>query len=166
VPLPFEVEYACTVDNPLEVEKALHVAFGPHRLNPRREFFRMDPGQAIAILHLLNKPDATADVAKPSPEVDEASIQAVEQAKSRRPALNFTEMGIPMGAILVSTPHPDVTVTVIAPKKVKLGDEETSLSAATQQTLGLNYAVRPVAMWTYNGRSLGEIYRETYGESS
>ena len=39
VPVPFTIEYACKVQNAEEVEKALHVAFGPNRINPRREFF-------------------------------------------------------------------------------------------------------------------------------
>ena len=50
VPVPFTIEYACKVQNAEEVEKALHVAFGPNRINPKREFFRIEPDQAIAIL--------------------------------------------------------------------------------------------------------------------
>ena len=39
VPLPFECEFAASVDNYEEVEKALHVAFGDYRKNTNREFF-------------------------------------------------------------------------------------------------------------------------------
>ncbi|MEI6343800.1 MAG: GIY-YIG nuclease family protein [Verrucomicrobiota bacterium] len=29
--------------NPDEVERALHIAFAPQRINPKREFFQIDP---------------------------------------------------------------------------------------------------------------------------
>ena len=61
VPVPFDIEYACRVPNATEVERALHAAFAPQRINPRREFFEIDPDQAIAILKLLNVEDATSD---------------------------------------------------------------------------------------------------------
>ena len=51
VPVPFDIEYACSVPNPAEVESALHAAFGPQRINPRREFFEIDAEQAISILN-------------------------------------------------------------------------------------------------------------------
>jgi hypothetical protein len=162
VPLPFEVQYACRVDNPLEVEDALHVAFAPQRINPKREFFRIDPTQVIAIMRLLDKPDATAEIARQPTGVDEASMAAAAQAKARRPNLDFLEMGIPIGSILEAVSKPDITVVVVSAKKVKLGDEELSLSAATQQALTINYAVRPAPLWKYQGRLLSEIYEETY----
>ena len=62
VPVPFEVEYACRVPNPVDVESALHRAFAPQRINPRREFFEIEPDQAIAILRLLNVEDVTEEV--------------------------------------------------------------------------------------------------------
>ncbi len=43
VPVPFTLEYACKVKNPDEVERALHIAFAPQRINPKREFFQIDP---------------------------------------------------------------------------------------------------------------------------
>ena len=39
VPVPFDCEYAAKVNNIDEVERALHTAFGPDRVNPKREFF-------------------------------------------------------------------------------------------------------------------------------
>ena len=59
----FEVVYACRVENALEVERSLHVAFETQRINPTREFFRIDPGQAVAILRLLDRPDVTEELA-------------------------------------------------------------------------------------------------------
>lgn len=43
VPVPFECQYACKVDKNdcLKIEKALHKAFEPNRVNATREFFRI-----------------------------------------------------------------------------------------------------------------------------
>ena len=52
VPLPFECVIAIEVTegDAAKLEKALHTAFGPQRVNPKREFFQIDPYQAEAIL--------------------------------------------------------------------------------------------------------------------
>ena len=51
VPLPFELEYAAAIaGDPVRVERALHQAFAPQRLHPKREFFKVEPDQVIAIL--------------------------------------------------------------------------------------------------------------------
>ncbi|PAW77574.1 MAG: hypothetical protein B9S33_20140 [Pedosphaera sp. Tous-C6FEB] len=165
VPVPFEMQFACKVENADEVEKALHKAFAPNRINPKREFFEIDPEQAIAILKLLHVEDATMEVAKQAAvgsEVDEQSIVAGKQLKkARSPNLNFAEMGIPTGSILESVDN-DTTVVVAGPRRVRLGEEELSLTAATRKVLNNTYDVAPIPHWAFNGRSLSEIYDETY----
>jgi hypothetical protein len=161
VPVPFELKFACRVQNPEEVEEALHRAFGPQRINPKREFFQIEPEQAIAILQLLHIEDATAEIAAQSTGIDELSLAATEGMRSRRPNLDLSEMGIPQGAML-ECPSTGTIVTVTGPKKVRLGDMELSLSAATRQVLQLNCQVRPTPYWTYEGRTLQDIYNETY----
>lgn len=162
VPVPFTIEFACRVENGASVERALHTAFSPNRINPKREFFRIEAEQAIAILRLLHTEEATQEVALLPNQVDQQSLAAAEQMTARRPNLNFEEMGIPVGAELRSV-KTDITVTVVAPKKVKLGDEEMSLSAATRQALALDYFVAPGPHWTFEGKLLREIYEATYG---
>lgn len=161
VPVPFNLEYACRVQNSEEVEKALHIAFGPSRVNPKREFFSIAPEQAIAILKLLHTEDATETVSNQPTELDQQSITAGEKLTSRRPNLNFHEMAIPDGSLLQST-HDETTVTVIDPKHVKLGEEELSLTAVTRIVLGVDCNVSPVQHWTFSGKLLREIYNETY----
>lgn len=162
VPVPFELKFACRVTNSDEVEAALHIAFGPQRINPRREFFRIEVEQAIAILKLLHTEDATAEVALQPTGIDEQSLAAGEVMRTRRPALDFTEMGIPLGATLFCSVT-DSEVTVVGPKKVSLHGVELSLTAATRQVFQLEYNIQPTQHWTYNGRNLREIYDETYG---
>lgn len=162
VPVPFSLEFACRVPNGAEVERALHTAFGPSRINPRREFFKIEPEQAIAILRLLHVQDATQEVAQQPNETDPQSIEAAAQLRARRPNLNFEEMGIPVGSELRST-HGDAVVTVVGPRRVTYLGEEQSLTAATRAVLGLDYSVAPGPHWTFRGRLLREVYEATYG---
>ena len=161
VPVPFRLEFACRVEDAGAVEEALHVAFSPNRVNPRREFFRIAPEQAIAILRLLHTEDATVEVAQQPTDLDQQSLAAAEQLRSRRPSLNFEVMSIPIGSILQCA-RASATVIVAGPKKVKLGDEEMSLYAATKQLLG-GEPNDPKYYWTFEGRRLLDIYEETYG---
>lgn len=50
VPVPFDCVFACEVDDCKAVEDALHIAFGPNRIHPKREFFKIEPEQPLAIL--------------------------------------------------------------------------------------------------------------------
>jgi len=163
VPMPFECEYACRVDDFKRVEHALHVAFSPHRVSAQREFFRIEPEQAIIILKLLEKEDVTPVVTNEiNEEIDEATKEVVRKFKiSRRPPLNFDDMKIPVGSILKYT-ESDEKVTVNGPRKVLFNGEETSLTKVTQILLNLEYSVQPTRYWTYNGKNLQEIYEETY----
>jgi hypothetical protein len=161
VPVPFTLEYACKVSNPDEVESALHIAFGPQRTNPKREFFNIEPEQAIAILRLLNTEDATQEVLGQKSDIDPESAQAAVALKAKRPNMNFTEMGIPEGSILHFV-EDDSAALVIGPKRVRFQDKEMSLTAATRIVLGIEHSVQPSPYWTFNGRSLRDIYNETY----
>lgn len=164
VPFPFQLAFACRVPNSAEVEGALHRAFAPQRVNPRREFFEIDAQQAIAILRLLHVEDATATIESQTDILDQQDVAAAESYVARRPNMNFAEMGIPAGSELV---HVDGTASVIVtgPKKVKLGDQEMSLTAATREVEGLSYSVAPGPYWSFNGKMLSEIYNETYSRT-
>lgn len=165
VPVPFELQFACRVTNPEQVESALHIAFGPQRINPRREFFRIDPEQAIAILRLLHTEETTNEVAAEPTGIDDVSIAAATQLRERRPNLNFQEMGISNGEVLNYTQNLDTTVVVAGPRKVQFQGEELSLTAVTRQLLGIDRNIRPTPYWIYKGRPLVEIYEETYEDT-
>ncbi len=161
VPFPFDLAFACKVPNAGEVERALHKAFAPNRVNPKREFFNIDADQAIAILKLLHVEDATNEIAAMVSTIPDEEVQAANQYKARRPNLNFVEMGIPVGAVL-SFSENEAYVTVVSDKKVSLDGVQLSLTAATRQLLHLEYSVAPAPYWSYDGKRLNEIYNETY----
>lgn len=163
VPLPFDVEFAAVVSSARTVEHALHNAFRDHRVNPKREFFRISADQAIGILALFDVQDVTSTVATTiGAGVSDEERRAVEKERARRPPLNFEEMQIPVGAVLVFTRDESVSATVVDARKVEIAGEHVSLSPATRDLLGRDYYVQPTPYWTYNGRLLTEIYDETY----
>lgn len=168
VPFPFECEYACKVlvCDCAKIEKALHVAFHPYRVNASREFFKILPEQAIAILKLLDRGsditnEVTAEINEDVTVSDKVAAQKFKQ--NRRPPLNFREMGIPVGSKLQFVKDEQAfEVEIYADKKVLFNNEERSLTSVTQELLGLDYSVQPTPYWTYNGKSLSDIYNETY----
>jgi hypothetical protein len=166
VPLPFDCLFAGEVDDCKVVETALHKAFYPYRVNPKREFFEIDPDQAIAILRLFSKKDVTPAVAKEiEKSVSNIEKDASEHYKKKRPPLNFIQMGIPLGAKLVFTYGDEsAEVYVSSDRKVKTidSDEEKSLTQITREILDLDYNIQPTRYWSYEGKSLHDYYNETY----
>lgn len=161
VPVPFECAFAGRVLDARKVEKAFHIAFGPQRINPSREFFRIDPMQAIALLELLSVENLTPQLNRELDKVDEASKEASRELQKRRPRFNFQEMGIPNGAILHSNVTGD-TCEVIDDRNVLFRGEITSLTNATMIVLENDYRVAPGPYWTYEGRKIRDLYNETY----
>lgn len=162
VPLPFECVYAAKVSDHTKVEKAFQTAFGPNRLNPRREFFEIEPVQAIAIIKLLEIENVTPNVEREQDIVDEIDLEAgIEYAKKKRPRFNFSEMNIPIGSELICVANGE-KVSVFSDRTIFFREKETALTNATREILQLDYNVAPGAYWTYNGKKLKEIYDETY----
>jgi hypothetical protein len=165
VPVPFDCVYAAKVNDVEVVEVAFQEAFGPYRVNPKREFFEIHPEQAVALLRLLALEDATPQVSKEADrEIDAPSREARDQLRRRRPPLNFIEMGIPVGSRLQSI-HGDETATVVSERLVDFRGEQMALTRATCILLGLEYNIAPTPHWAYDGRLLSEIYDETFERS-
>ena len=163
VPVPFECEYACKVVDYYAVENALQIAFSPSRINPQREFFKIEPEQAIVILKLLSKEDITPQVMKEfKSEMDPNDVEAGQRLKKqKKPPLNYNEMGIEIGSKLKFIKD-EIEVVVASDRKVIFHQEEMSLTKATREILNLDYDVQPTRYWTYNGKNLSDIYNETY----
>ncbi len=163
VPLPFEVHYSAKVANADDIEAALHNAFRDKRLNPRREFFEIEPDQAIGILKLFDLEETTEQLRNTfDKDVSSSEQNAVQKAKRRRPQLNFEDMGIPIGAQLTFVRDEDITALIAETKKVNFEGEIQSLTALTTDLLNLDYNVQPTQYWMYEGSTLTEIYNQTY----
>ena len=165
VPLPFECAYAARVEDMDKVEKAFHNAFGPYRVNPRREFFEIEPEQAIGLLDLMKLEDMTPAMQAEAEQVDvQAKASAEKLKRSRRPNLNYIEMGIPIGSTLLyqGMERPLAQLPMVATSALRRTLSLTKLTKELRQQP--DRPIRGPAHWSYNGRLLGEMYEETYGE--
>ena len=166
VPVPFECQFACRVKKTdcVKIEKALHTAFEPQRINANREFFRINVGQAKAILELFHHTDVTEEVTDEiQNDLTDDDKAASAKAQPHRPALNFYEMGMQKGDKLIWKDDPTISVTVISERKVSYNGEETSISSLSAQLKGYKSRhIAPGAHWLFNEKLLSDIYDETY----
>ncbi len=181
VPFPFELVYAALTDDPFRVERALHNAFRETRVNPNREFFELDPDQAIGILQLLELVDYTESAREEvGHAVAEVDKKALERAKKRRPALHFHELGIPESTVLTFVDHEQTTVEVSRPRKVKLvtypegyegigtDDSDVSLWPLTRDLREFLFGIKnlggPTGYWRLpDGQLLWKVYDQVHG---
>lgn len=166
VPVPFECQFACRVKKSdcVKIEKALHTAFEPQRINANREFFRIQVEQAKAILELFHHTDVTEEVTDEiQNDLTEDDKVASIKAQQKRPALNFYEMGLHKGDILKWKDEPTITVTISSERKVNYENEEVSISALSAKLKGYNVKhIAPGSHWLFNDKLLSDIYDETY----
>ena len=171
VPFQFVCEYACAAKDCAALEKALHAAFAQQRLNPNREFFRIGVEQLLPLLNYLSElhqaTNRTAEVEQVLQQHETAADAAArDRYIARRPRMNFYEMGLTDGSLLTfngatTSPEP-ITATVCEAHKVLYAGSTTTLTPLTQQLLNLPYSVSPARYWSHNGKSLDDLYNETY----
>lgn len=164
VPLPFECYFAAEVDDAGRLEKKLHQLFSESRVNPRREFFKVDPEKVVVAISIGNFKEITPGAA----EIDKEEQDALEKAKARRPRLKLDALGIKVGDILTFSRDETITAKVIEGGKVDFQGEVLSLSAAALKALhSLGYST-PAASgseyWTFDGELLDERRRRMEAE--
>jgi len=160
VPVPFECALAVRVEDPSDLEKVLHTAFYPNRVNQRREFFKIDVEQAAVILRFMGDEDVTPSVNEANNAISPEERSSSETLRRRRPSMNFGEMGIPPGSVLQSTDGGG-QITVVDDRRVSFDGQEMYISRATSEYLGRSIYT-PAEYWLFDGRTLREIYNETY----
>lgn len=168
VPVPFECYYACQVENASKVEKSIHYAFGDLRVNTNREFFKINPDKIHAILQHLQIKEETLEINKEiNNETDKADRESARRLykESRRPTLRFDVIGIPVGSILKFRDG-DQEVKVVSDRKIEYNGNDLSLTMVTRRLLGKpdDYPLQPSPYWSYNDKSLIDIYDEYYSE--
>lgn len=156
VPLPFECVYACKIKDYKKAEKALHIAFAPDRINPNREFFKIDIERVIAVLELLGPNNAKREIEEElDRDISSEEIKSREKMK-KRAAFNFERMEIPIGAKLTYIKDRNIEIEVAENNKVKYEGEIMSLTAVTKQFLP--YVVHPTPYWLYEDEKLSDIW--------
>ncbi len=164
VPLPFEAYFAAEVENAAQLEKTLHQLFAEHRVNPKREFFRVDPEKVVLAISIGKFKEVTPGEALVEPEEQ----QALQKVKSRRPRVSLEAIGIKPGDELNFSRDENVKAVVAEDGKVKLNGELLSLSAAALKVLhGMGY-LTPAASgseyWMFDGELIDERRRRLEAE--
>jgi hypothetical protein len=162
VPVPFECFYAAQVTDAAKIERAIHEAFGDHRLRKNREFFRISPDKPRVIVELLCIENVT-----PGQEllVEAGDQEALNEERNRKSNFRFSLVGIKPGDELQSVFDDGITCTVKDDRRVIFRGEEESLSSsalqiAHEQGLGWKTIAGP-QYWKYNGKTLSELRDET-----
>ena len=162
VPLPFECEYAAKVKDVDKTEKVFHTAFEPSRVNPKREFFNINPEQAIAVLSLMAIEDVPPSGQENAKTIDiEATASAEKFKKKRRPTINYFEMGLKEGDILKFGRNEE-SCTVLNGRQVFYKGEPWFLSNLTNKLLDRTGPMDGSPYWYFNGKNLKDLYNETY----
>ena len=169
VPLPFECHFAAEVDNGIRVENLLHRLFAPDRLNPRREFFRVEPERVVLAMSIGNCREITPGII----QLEEGEEQALERVRDRRAHSRLGAVGIRPGDVLYFVRNQDVTATVVSDTQVNLNEETLALSPAAVKVLqSMGRTAKSVNGWKYwmfDGELLDERRRrlevEQFGES-
>jgi hypothetical protein len=132
VPLPFELFYACEVNNSQFVERQLHEAFGDHRVSKSREFFRLAPERAKAALSIA----AINEVRLGDEIFETAEDKAEVEAAKRRSRFQFSMLDIKPGTILKLYRDPNIICATVDEKnRVDYKGAITSLSDAALQAV-------------------------------
>lgn len=117
VPVPFVLELAIEIDDAAKLERALHRLLDGSRVNPRREFFQVDPEDLWVVLADCgtNVTDSFGGPQAPPPlspvpvgptpgdlggsaadfvPITQTDIEAGKRWERKTPTLNFKELGI------------------------------------------------------------------------
>ncbi len=164
VPLPFECYFAAEVKDCDKTEKTLHLLFSENRLNPRREFFKIDPEKVVLAISIGDFREVTPG----NTEIDSEEKQALEKAKARRPRIRLDAIGIGPGDTLTFSRDEKITATVVDRDKVDFKGDVMSLSAAALKVLhDLGYSTPTAsgsAYWKFNDELLDERRRRMEAE--
>lgn len=159
VPLPFECVYFARVPDCRRVEGALHFVFADDRTAASREFFRIDPDRAKAIVELVAIEVET--LSDQQQQITPEQRNAIEEVKSRAEAMTFDALGLPIGTVLTFTKDPDVTCVIAGTREVEFRGDIMRLSPAALiavRELGYNWtSVRGADYWTIDGVKLSAL---------
>lgn len=146
------------------LEKKLHQLFSEGRINPKREFFKIDPEKVVLAISIGTFKEVTPGVT----EIDKEEQEALEKAKARRPRLKLDALGIKPGDTLVCSRDESITAEVTNGGRIIYLGETLSLSAAALKALhSLGYSTPSASgseYWKYDGELLDERRRRIEAE--
>ena len=161
VPLPFEVYYACEVENAREDEKWLHNIFSDKRVRDGREFFRMDPERVVTALKRIQKKDITPILLSTVTETEQKEIGEKKKVRSR---FDFKTYSISIGSEIYFSRDESIKAKVLPNNSIELRGEKISISKSAKKLLGYKKPVAGTLYWMYEDETLDERRRRIDNE--
>lgn len=172
VPLPFECHFAAVVGNCTKLEQKLHQLFAEHRINPKREFFKIDPERVVLAISIGKFEEITSILS----ELDQQDQQAIEKVKKRKSNISLYTLGINKGDILTFSRDPSIQAEVVDPRKniIEFEGKDESISAAAVILLrrlgNKSTTAQGPIYWMFEGELLTErrerMEKEQFGENN
>lgn len=150
VPTPFTCYYAAEVQDALYVERQLHQVFAEKRINPKKEFFELEPFVAKAALSI----GAIREIKQGPPDLFETE----DNISSAFVGHVWDTFNIPIGAELVYARDNKIKAKVIGVKKLEFDGEIYSLKGLSdkliQESGSKTTTVVGAREWLYEGEML------------
>ncbi len=176
IPFAFRVYAVYQVGKPLQ-DKTLHDMID--RLNPElraidtfdgktrtKEFYAMTAEEAYALLESIAELSGTQDkLHRMTPEGheildEEVAAEVQEEVKERRSPFSFSKCGIPFGAHIGLTGHPEFVATVKDDRHIEYHGVTYSLTGLAMKLLEVDHTLQGPVYWEYQGKILRDIRLE------
>lgn len=163
VPTPFNLYYAIEVEDYKNREKLIHQAYNKDRIRPNREFFKVEPESAVALLKAIGGKEISPEYINIS--VDESgNLLSTDTYDSKLPpSINttFDMLQIAPQTELTFTRNDDLICKVLDDRKVEYNGSIYSLSALTTKILQEKYNwkskhVNGFHFWKYENEILAD----------
>ena len=157
IPVPFECYFACTVANMEDAEKSIHDIFLDYRINPKREFFRVDPERVVSALRMIMIEEVTPNIDIVEDEIDQKSL---DRERLNRARFNFEMVKIEPNSELTFYRDPSLKAIVLNNKNIEFeGNTHTPSSAALiiSHRMGFKWkSIQGPKYWVFEGETLIE----------
>jgi hypothetical protein len=127
-------------------------------VNPKREFFRINPERVLSILKLVEEQDIT-----PTRDFveDAEEQQSLNKERTRRSNFTFSSVGIPVGSTLHFVRDENITVKVVDDRNVEFEGRITSLTQSSMTILNRDFGWKVTSLtgpryWVYENETLSE----------
>lgn len=156
IPLPFEVFYACEVEDEKKVEKHIHDIFSENRISEQREFFKVDPLIVKKILEMvaIKEVNLSKDDTPSEEELAENDLEIRLQSE-----FNFASAGISLGEIIYFSEDKTIRAEIFDQTKVKYEGQIYDFDVLTKQILKDVMGIQRLQLaaprwWEFKGKSL------------
>ncbi len=158
VPVAFECYYCCVVEDMKDIEKRLHIGLGDHRINPKREFFRINPERVKMLLEGYSIGDVILDNNAIYTPEENASIA---RERLRQPVFTFSMLGIELGSTLTFLKDEAKVATVTGDREIEFEGSRGYISPITVDILQKHFggtltSLRGSDYWIFEGETLTE----------